>query len=1241
MLAAAYQDRLSRQAKLASQTRPRSRFTPVHPITTLAAPAVPPHGEVPSAQSEEQHPLVAAGTAAAGGGGGGAGRQDRAAELGIMTSSTAHSIVGHQVPGKLERSAQLARLPKLQRPFPGGDVGVCLDLAEEQVPAAGAWAQLLADVAGALPLYCESERQEDLLWMQHTADAMQKDGPLTGTSLCLGVDQRSGDGKEGALGQRGVLPAVVASAATAGATGHQVRAAGEGKAWTWLGSAMGEPCGTSPNGSGSYRLHQGVGGGGPSCLGPLDVVNGLGGCCSFKDVYTPATTAHSDAGAASHSSGLPTWAADVGPPKRPQAYLQSMPNSMEGLEAATPSSTAAPAAGSAAEPAATAAATPATSAAAPAPAANAYFCGRYWGQDELAAMERVGWGFNDVGAVAASLAGWDIRPSATVISALVQGYTAEEAKGLVGPRATDLDVLHSGDFGGLCRALIKAVVKQGRAESTIPNADGGKAVREARFVFITAYAYCRVARPASAASGAAAAAAKGQADGMREQDKQPKGGCRAAPAGGVVAGTQGAAHALNTQLQPRGSAIRRKGAKLQTATAGTSVMDAADLAKAAAAAEAVAAQLIAEEEEHALAVAAAAASKAKAKGRARQKSQQSTARANVGAAQGTVVGKKQDRRGATDANTEEQAAVGGDSARHGLPAVGGAYGNVGMHEGKGKARALIKPGPEAQLKPRHGAEAVPTAASTTAGSMERAALTSPAAAAKGPVGYGTKQLGAGRPPVAVAKVGGKAAAATRGSCKDGAQQLGAGAGGTYGHTVEQPAAKEAAAGVAASEDVEEQLGAARSAATDDVSALVGLLRSREASLPSAVAEDNGAPRPGAAAACTSAALEPAVRQGPATPLALQDLILSSRNNSSSSKYHSQQVHKPCLAMECLQKGAADATALSCGSSSNSSGFGGSKAGAYCSASASSSSRGAEAAEEELSTAEPQHSGALVRGSALASVAGSATSTFITSRDHKSSSTRISCSPSLGPAASTPAIGSGGNGRYSSSSSSTLHAVRASNGNLPNTGTALQRPMHYPGSSSSSSMERSGRMMTRVPEEAEVAGGYSLVGSQQTALSVVLSETMKTRAGASGGGGSVLHAFCEGAPAPSVAPGTIVDTKVTAAASVASSVGAVAAATSVACLPVVGQDAVPSGSIPPRMINGPDQTKGKLRRGKKDSKTRTWEPCVVCWEARPCVVLLPCKHLALCEDCSQLLGSKGADCPMCRQPVDQHMVIYHL
>jgi hypothetical protein len=50
--------------------------------------------------------------------------------------------------------------------------------------------------------------------------------------------------------------------------------------------------------------------------------------------------------------------------------------------------------------------------------------------------------------------------------------------------------------------------------------------------------------------------------------------------------------------------------------------------------------------------------------------------------------------------------------------------------------------------------------------------------------------------------------------------------------------------------------------------------------------------------------------------------------------------------------------------------------------------------------------------------------------------------------------------------------------------------------------------------------------------------------------------------------------------------------------------------------------------------------VVCLDAQPCVVLLPCKHLALCGSaaCAAMLGAPPL-CPVCRALVADTMAIF--
>ena len=50
-------------------------------------------------------------------------------------------------------------------------------------------------------------------------------------------------------------------------------------------------------------------------------------------------------------------------------------------------------------------------------------------------------------------------------------------------------------------------------------------------------------------------------------------------------------------------------------------------------------------------------------------------------------------------------------------------------------------------------------------------------------------------------------------------------------------------------------------------------------------------------------------------------------------------------------------------------------------------------------------------------------------------------------------------------------------------------------------------------------------------------------------------------------------------------------------------------------------------------------CVVCMENQPTVVLMPCKHLCLCGECSQSPTMKK--CPMCRKSIENRLEIYSL
>jgi hypothetical protein len=51
-------------------------------------------------------------------------------------------------------------------------------------------------------------------------------------------------------------------------------------------------------------------------------------------------------------------------------------------------------------------------------------------------------------------------------------------------------------------------------------------------------------------------------------------------------------------------------------------------------------------------------------------------------------------------------------------------------------------------------------------------------------------------------------------------------------------------------------------------------------------------------------------------------------------------------------------------------------------------------------------------------------------------------------------------------------------------------------------------------------------------------------------------------------------------------------------------------------------------------------CVVCWEQRPAVVLVPCGHLVLCRPCADdLMAGAHPLCPVCRQGAALAQTVY--
>lgn len=50
-------------------------------------------------------------------------------------------------------------------------------------------------------------------------------------------------------------------------------------------------------------------------------------------------------------------------------------------------------------------------------------------------------------------------------------------------------------------------------------------------------------------------------------------------------------------------------------------------------------------------------------------------------------------------------------------------------------------------------------------------------------------------------------------------------------------------------------------------------------------------------------------------------------------------------------------------------------------------------------------------------------------------------------------------------------------------------------------------------------------------------------------------------------------------------------------------------------------------------------CVVCLTNNKCVILMPCRHLCMCTDCSDVIDSTSRSCPICRTDFDRRVTVY--
>lgn len=59
-----------------------------------------------------------------------------------------------------------------------------------------------------------------------------------------------------------------------------------------------------------------------------------------------------------------------------------------------------------------------------------------------------------------------------------------------------------------------------------------------------------------------------------------------------------------------------------------------------------------------------------------------------------------------------------------------------------------------------------------------------------------------------------------------------------------------------------------------------------------------------------------------------------------------------------------------------------------------------------------------------------------------------------------------------------------------------------------------------------------------------------------------------------------------------------------------------------------------------NKSNETNCCVVCRDRPKCVLLLPCKHLCMCEECAEFIGAmRQAFCPLCRSTVNKQLSVY--
>ncbi|KAL1517045.1 hypothetical protein ABEB36_000861 [Hypothenemus hampei] len=79
---------------------------------------------------------------------------------------------------------------------------------------------------------------------------------------------------------------------------------------------------------------------------------------------------------------------------------------------------------------------------------------------------------------------------------------------------------------------------------------------------------------------------------------------------------------------------------------------------------------------------------------------------------------------------------------------------------------------------------------------------------------------------------------------------------------------------------------------------------------------------------------------------------------------------------------------------------------------------------------------------------------------------------------------------------------------------------------------------------------------------------------------------------------------------------------------------------PRRERQPVASRQPIHRDKKEGVFQEQDKyCVICQERLKCVLLLPCKHICLCQECQEELRYYHEMCPICRTNIESTMRVY--